>query len=272
MVSKTLTLLGLSALWFTAPASAGTNLQDLHQSTVSLCHSVRPLARKMWQGDLYAVPPNVASIMVDAIDGKTAAVSSALAGMNEKDAKRWRQLAMYTAAFEGRTDTVGALLNDGAKADGWAQMPPLKAAFYHHLVGQVVNNRRIGPKTVKGLQATGLMNNDGHRTGLAMYMAINCDDLATAKVLLRHGADPLYPQCTDIIEDSFIGAVVDGDADITQAFLDQGADPCVEDRRLLEHAKEGHRAAVTVSSIGSRNGLPAALVQRLVCRTPHSPT
>ncbi|MGA9852440.1 MAG: hypothetical protein WBR15_05855 [Gammaproteobacteria bacterium] len=266
MMGKILMLFGLLTLYFTAPAFAATSM---HQSSLDLCHTERTLARQMWQQDLYSVSPAVSSIMIDAIDGKTVALRKALAGMNAKDAERWRQLAMYLASFEGRADTVDALLDDGAKADGSALNPPLKAAFYHHVVGQLTNDPQISPKAVKWIQTAGLMNNDAHQTGPAIYTAIDCYDSATAKVLLRHGANPMH-QLRPHGADPFIAAVVNGDADITKAMLDHGADPCVEDHRLAYNQKEYHLPARTISDIGLKADLPPALIQRLACHAPHS--
>ena len=207
--------------------------------------------------------------MVDAINGKTTVVRKALAVMNAKDSKHWRQLAMYEAVLAGRTDVVDALLDDGAKADGSALVPPLKSAFYNGAVGQFANDPKIGHNVVKGLQAAGLMNNEARKTGPAIYVAIDCDDLAMVKVLLRHGADPMH-QLRAHGADPFIAAVVEGDADITQTFLDRGADPCVEDRRLADNAKDYHLPKRTISDIGFSAGLPTGLIQRLTCHALQS--
>jgi hypothetical protein len=260
--------LAAALLLMATPVFAATNPQNPHQSSADLCHSERPLARQMWQRNLYAVPPAIAAIMVDATDGKTAAVRAALAGMHTQDATRWRQLAMYTAAFEGRTETVDALLGDGAAADGSVLMPPLKTTFYRSLAGQAANDPRIGPRAVKGLEAAGVMNNGARQTGPAIYMAINCDDLATAKTLLRHGADPMRGWPSHDGTDPFIAAVVEGDVDIVHAFLDHGANPCIEDRRLAERAKAHHSSVQTVAGIGQKQRLPPMLIQRLTCHAP----
>ncbi len=207
--------------------------------------------------------------MVDAIDGKTAAVRKALTGMNAENIKRWRQLAMNEAVLVGRTDVVDALLDDGAKADGSALVPPLKSAFYNRSVEQLANDPQIGQKAVKGLQAAGLMNNEAKQTGPAIYMAIDCDDLAMVKVLLRHGANPMR-QLRTHGADPFITAVVDGDGDIIQGFLDHGADPCLEDRRLADNAKDYHLPKRTISDIGVSSGLPTSLIQHLTCHVLQS--
>ena len=205
--------------------------------------------------------------MIDAIEGKTAAVRKALAEINTKDIRRWQQLAMNEAALAGRTNVVDALLDDGAKADGSALVPSLKSAFYNRVVGQFAND--IGQKFAKDMQAAGLMNNEARQTGPAIYAVIDCDDLATAKVLLRHGADPMHQLRAHGV-DPFIAAVVEGDADITQTFLDHGADSCVEDRRLADNAKDHHLPKRTISDIGVSSGLPTGLIQRLACQAPQS--
>jgi len=260
-VSSIQILFGLLALECTVPAFAATSM---HQSSLNLCHSGRSLTLQIWQHDLYAAPPDVSSIMVDAMDGKTAAVRKALVHENTKDISRWRQLAMNEAALAGQTDVVDALLDDGAKADDSALVPPLKSAFYNRVVGQIANDPQIGQKAVKGLQAAGLMNNETQQTGPAIYMAIDCDDLAMVKVLLRHGADPMRKLKVHGA-DPFIAAISDGDADIIQAFLDHGADPCLEDHRLADNAKDHHLPKRTISDIGASAGLPTGLIQHLTC-------
>ena len=212
-------LLGLLALECTVPAFAATSM---HQSSLSLCHSERSLTLQMWQQNAYAVPPAVSSIMVDAIGGRPTATRQTLASMDAKDIIRWRQLAMFEAVLAGQTDVVDALLDDGAKADSSALVPPLRSALYGVAVNQLA--KEIGWKTVKALQAAGLMNNETQQSGPAIYAAIDCDDVGTVKVLLRHGADPMR-KLNVHGADPFITAVVDGDADITEVFLDHGADP-----------------------------------------------
>lgn len=208
--------------------------------------------------------------MVDAMDGKTAAVRKALDRVNTKDIIRWRQLAMFQAVLAGQTEVVEALLGDGAKADGSALVPPLKAAYFNSSVGQIANDfLQISQTAIKRLKAAGLMNNDPKQTGPAIYTAIDCDDVATVKVLLRHGADPMRLLKVHGA-DPFITAVVDGDADITQVFLDHGADPCLEDRRHADNAKYYHLTKWTISGIGVSAGLPTSLIQRLTCHTPQS--
>ena len=257
-------LFGLLAIECAVPAFAVTSM---HQSSLSLCHSARLLTLQTWQNGLYAAPPDVSSIMVDAMDGNTSAVRKALVHGNTKDIIRWRQLAMFEAVLAGQTDVVDALLDDGAKADSSALVPPLKSAYYSGAVDQMAKD--IGRKDIKSLQVAGLMNNEAQQTGPAIYAAIDCDDVGTVNVLLRHGADPMR-KLNVHGADPFIMAVVDGDADITQVFLDRGADPCLEDRRHADSAKSYHLTRWTISGIGVSAGLPTSLIQSLTCRTLQS--
>jgi hypothetical protein len=122
-----------------------------------------------------------------------------------------------------------------------------------------------GVKAVKGLQASGLMNNDPRQTGPALLLVMNCHDITTVKVLLRHHANPMITTIPGGA-DPLTVAVATGWADITEALLDHGADPCIEESRRRHVAKERGRAYPrTIAEIGRRAGLSEALVMRLEC-------
>lgn len=277
---KIVMLLSLLALCFTAPAFAATNP---HPFSLELCHSVRSVAHQAWQLNAYAVPPSISSIMVDATDGKTSAVREALARMNATDARHWRQLAMYLAATAGRSHTVDFLLDDGAKADGLALIPPYKATFYRAATKELAHafthelakdtpysgdttGDTSGTNIVKWAQARGLMNNQAKPTTPALVQTIRCQDLATVKVLLRHGANSNIQTPTG--PDSLIEAIFSGDTAIIRTLLDHGADPCLSDRYYTERGLNDTGHNVTV--LGKYVGLPPALIKRLAYHKPPS--
>lgn len=227
---------------------------------VNLCRQSLPTIRELWQRDLYDVPPAVATLMVDAIDGKLPQVRQGLAALPEAEQARWRQVAMLTAANNYQPAVVNGLLSDGAAVNEPAQLPPLKSGFAHQTEHAMAHDPRFGPRAVNGLKAAGLMRNDGSLTGPALLTAAVCDDTATLDALLRHHADVMV-RATPHSADALTVAIVDGHADIAQRLLDHGADVCADDHRI-------RKPGATLASIATHNHLPGALVQRLVCRTP----
>jgi hypothetical protein len=257
--------LGLLALMVASPLLAASNA---HQFNVRLCHNIRHLDRGLWQHGLYATSPTVAHAMLFAVDGDTAKLRKALAAMPPKAAQQWRQAALGFAALDGRTDTVEALLDDGAKPDAWGYEPPLRSTFFKRVIGDAKRDPRLGgAKGVVGFQKAGLIDNQPRRVAPAMIVVVQCDDLATAKVLLRHQVDPMH-RIRPHGADPFMMAVLDGQADITRLFLEHGASPCVEDARIAANSQR--HPIPTVASIGKDEGLPAALVKRLTCPAAQS--
>lgn len=256
--------LGLLAVMVASPLFAATNMHQFH---LRLCHNVRHLERAEWQHEVYATSPTVARAMLLAVDGDTEKLREALASMPPKAARQWRQSALGFAALEGHPDTVEALLDDGASAEAWGYEPPLQPTFFKRVIGDAKRDPRLGgAKGIATFQKAGIINNKSRRVAPAIYGAILCDDLATAKVLLRHHVDPMH-RIQPHGADPFMMAVLDGHADITRLFLEHGASPCIEDARIAANWKRNHvkRPVHTIASIGKHEGLPPPLVQRLTC-------
>ncbi|HET9820026.1 MAG TPA: hypothetical protein VFP92_12760 [Rhodanobacteraceae bacterium] len=259
--------LGLLALMVASPLFAATNW---HQFNLRLCHNTRHGVHAMWLHNMYATTPAISRAMLFAVNGDTAKLRGALAAMPPKAAQQWRQSALGYAALEGHADTVEALLDDGARADAWNSEPALKPEFFKQVLNVAAHNPHLGgAKGVAALQKTGLVDNKPRRVGPAIYGAIQCDDITTVKVLLRHHVNPMQ-QARPHGADPFSNAVLAGHADITRLFLEHGASPCVEDQRIAANWKRGHRKAPanTIANIGKHAGLPAGLVQRLGCHAP----
>ncbi|HET6905455.1 MAG TPA: ankyrin repeat domain-containing protein [Rhodanobacteraceae bacterium] len=239
-------------------------------STQEQCRQERPLVRELWQRGLYDAPALAKHVVIAAISGDLADVRQSLDALPRSEVARWRQVAMYTAAEQGQSAVVDALLDDGADANGSAEMPPFTSAAYSEIQTAMDKDPRFGgAKAIRGMQALGIMNNDPRQSGPALLAAIACGDLATVEVLLRHHANPmarLIPGGAD----PFSFAIVYGEAEITQTLLSHGADPCAEDRRIFSNFERLHKptAGHDVASIGKRNGFPSALVAGLECHSP----
>ena len=234
--------------------------RDNAPSTQDLCRQATPVARDLWNRDLYDAPPGVAALMVDVIDGRLAEAREQLARLNPGEVARWRQTAMLTAIYAGHTDMVEALLGDGAVADGMGWIPPLRDSFFRQTVAAMKQDARLeGSSTVKGLAAAGLLKNEGRYYGPALVIAASCGDAATVDVLLRHHANGLARSSTNGA-DALTVATVLGHAEIVEHLLDHGANPCIDDRFIQMHQPDA-----SLATIGRQKGLPAALVQRLVC-------
>lgn len=232
-------------------------------ASVNICRQALPTIRNLWQQDLFDAPPAVATVMVDAIDGKLPQVRQGLAALPEQ--AHWRQVAMLTASSAYQPAVVEGLLDDGAAADAAALLPPLKQAFYRQTLDAAGRDPRFGgPATVKALQARGLIDNSANLFGPALIVASNCDDTATLNVLLRHHANVMVRAAASPKPDAPRGpyaltiAVVQGYPDIAQRLLDHGADACASNRLI-------RKPGTTLASIGKHNHLPDALIQRLAC-------
>lgn len=115
------------------------------------------------------------------------------------------------------------------------------------------------------------MNNQPRREVPALYGAIQCDDVATTEVLLRHHASPTHPAFGNHGTDPLAEAVLDGDADLVQIFLDDdGAAPRMDDHRLAADPaiRKARHPVPTLAGVGAKAGLPATLVHRLECHAP----
>lgn len=227
----------------------------------NICRQALPTIRGLWQHDLYDASPAVAAVMVDAIDGKLPQVRQGLATLPVTEQAHWRQVAMITAANAYQPAVVGGLLDDGAAVDDTVRLPPFKSSFARQTEDSMAHDPRFGPGAAAGLKAADIMRNDGNLIGPALISAVQCGDTATLDVLLRHHADVMARQRPGTPGGALLVAVIDDDAPIVGQLLDHGADVCAEDHLI-------RKPGATVASIGKRNHLPDALVQRLTCRAP----
>ncbi|HWG09997.1 MAG TPA: ankyrin repeat domain-containing protein [Rhodanobacteraceae bacterium] len=228
----------------------------------TVCRQERPLVRELWQRGLYDTPDDVDAVMVAVIDGDVAKTRRALEKLPEAEVVRWRQVAMYTAAEQGQSEMVEALLDDGTPVDGIAQMPPPTYELYRKNIDALRRNPDFAGVTID--EAKGFVNDVVQQSSPALFAAIGCNDLATVLVLLRHHADPMLRPFSNGA-DPFITAVVSGEPEIVQALLEHGADACGEDRYLHQNQKSHHFPLRTLADIGGKAGLPATLVKRLKC-------
>ena len=227
----------------------------------NICRQELPTTRGLWQHDLYDASPAVAAIMVDAIDGKLPRVRQRLAVLPVAEQAHWRQVAMITAANAYQPAVVDGLLDDGAAVDGMVRLPPFKSSFARQTEDSMAQDPRFGPGVVEGLKASGIMRNDGNLIGPALVSAVSCGDTATLDVLLRHHANVMARQKPNTPGGALLVATINGNALIVSRLLDHGADVCAEDHLI-------RKPGATMASIGKRNHLPDALVQRLTCHAP----
>ena len=228
----------------------------------NLCRQMLPTIRALWQHDAYAAPPAVAAVMVDAVDGKLPQVRQGLAMLPVPEQARWRQLAMITAANAYQPAVVDGLLDEGASVDGTVRLPPFKPAFHDQMLDAMEHDPRYGRSgTAMALHSAGILDgNRGTLFGPALPLVVQCGDVATLDVLLRHHAS-LMVRAAPNVADALTVAVVSGNGAIVARLLDHGADVCADDRLI-------RKPGATMASIGKRNHLPDALVQRLACHAP----
>lgn len=155
-------------------------------------------------------------------------------------------------------------MNDGAAINDTGWLPALKPDFFGQTVNQTKHDPRFGsPETVNRLTKAGVLSNQGQSLGPALIDAVRCGDVTTVDVLLSHHADVAARWVGADhrpVGDALLEATVQGDAAIVQRLLDHGADPCLDDRYI-----QSHKPGASLAAIGKRNGLPAALTQKLRC-------
>ena len=246
---------------------AGQAAADNHApSQREICRQSTPLIRGLWSKGAYAAPPAVAPLMLDAIDDNLPQVRQQLQAMKPADATHWRQLAMLTAVWTGKSRVVDGLLDDGAAVNAMGSLPSLKPEFYARTVDAMQHDARFGsPTAVRHMIATGLVSNRASSTGPALTVAVECGDLTTLDVVLRHHADVAQRESPNVA-DALTVATVGGDATVVQRLLDHGADACADDRHIAQvHLEHPTRPTHTLAQIGSHAKLPAGLVARLTC-------
>lgn len=249
------------------PAAARTASAEplARPAPAKICREARLLVRAAWQHRGYVATAEESRIIVEAMDGDITAVRKGLRTLPAKDIPRWRQLAMFDAAFAGQPATVAALLRDGAKPNASSSRPPYTATFYQ--AGVRTMQSTVGVKTVDGFKAMGLMKNDQVETGPAILMAIRCDSLPVVRVLLERGANPNVRPLPDSPEDPLVEAIFGGDPRMVRLLIDQGADPCMDDRWSAArwNAEQRRSPAPTMASMGRKVGLPVTVINRLTC-------
>lgn len=258
---------------FSASATAGTAASP--DTTPRACRAESRQARTLWQQGLFDTSPAVARAMLAAFEGRTADMRRDLTALPKGQRKRWRGTALATAVAGNRPGTVAALLDDGVDPDTRNWIPPLKSAFYRHLVGKLRQDPQWhghGRQVVEAMRKDGVIGNHGTYMPPPLFTASQCHLEAVAKVLVDHGAS------VSIRErqangghgaDPLTVATVFGDAPVVRLLLAHGAAPCAADRHMAQRARETHRhAAPTLAGIGRKSGLPAPLVARLQCHAP----
>jgi hypothetical protein len=270
----------LPGLLIAAPFIAAAN--GAHHSNPDLCRTERSFVSRSWQRGDYKVPGNIQPLMLASIHGNTTRVLSILATMPPSELERWQQLALYNATLFGRTATVDALLSHGANANVRTLIPAFficRQSLRSHAVEDYLQSEdaTAGDTRIPAPRCIA----PAHTLGPVLVAALECHDAATVEALLRHGADPMQPLTPrqdlpkgyDDVPDPFIEAVANGDSESTQAFLAHGADPCTENHRLAHNwklMKQRMPSPPTLASIGEKEGLPPALVQRLTCHEPRA--
>ncbi|MDE3073728.1 MAG: hypothetical protein KGJ63_13490 [Pseudomonadota bacterium] len=234
-------------------------------SAQELCHQSITVGRELWLTGKFDAPANVATLMVDVIDGKLPQARQQLKAMSPNDAQRWRQSALITAIFAGQSVVVEGLLDDGANVDGQGWIPPFKPVFFSKTMDSMKHDSRFGgPSAVRGMEKGGLVGNSGQLLGPPLGAAGQCGDLATLNVLLRHHANaraPFRPH----VADALVEGTMQGNAAIVKTMLDHGADPCAFDRGAILYSRNTRRPTATLEKIGRHAGLPESLTRRLAC-------
>jgi hypothetical protein len=238
---------------------------DRAPSAQELCHESITVGRELWQTGKFDAPANVATLMVDVIDGKLLQARQQLTAMSPEDARRWRQSALITAIFAGQSAVVDGLLDDGANVDDQGWIPPFKPVFFSKTTDSMKHDSRFGgPGAIDGMKKSGLLSNSGQMLGPPLGAAGQCGDLATLNVLLRHHANAKAPFRPHVADALFEGTM-QGDVAIVKTMLDHGADPCSFDRRAISYSRNTHRPTNTLEKIGRRAGLPESVTDRLAC-------
>lgn len=215
------------------------------------CREATQTGRQAYLHGAMDVSPQIAQLLVDAIDGRLSEVRSGLRRLPAAEQPRWRQAAMLTAVYAGRQAEASALLRDGATINQTAWLPAYRSAFLTDALSpqlQALAHQQHGP------------GEHARTFGPALAAAVSCGDQAMVGMLLGQGADarmqPSAPNVVDLLTD----ATLQGNAAIVALLLDHGATSCHFDRRAHLHGQ-----ARSLAVLGKRAGLPDRLAVRLRC-------
>lgn len=225
----------------------------LHASDLPLaaepCRQATQTGREAYLHGAMDVSPQIAQLLVHAMDGELADVRRSLRDLPAADQPRWRQAAMLTAVYAGRRAEVSALLGDGAVIDRTAWLPTYRRTF---LEGALSPQLQALAQRVPGGHAEAF--------GPALMTAVRCGDEAMAGMLLRQGADARTPPTGPNVVDLLTEATLQGNAAIVTLLLDHGATSCHFDQRARLHGR-----ARSLSLLGKQAGLPDGLIARMRC-------
>jgi hypothetical protein len=214
------------------------------------CRQATQAEREAYLHGAMDVSPQVAQMLVHAIDGQLAEVRHGLRDLPAADQPRWRQAAMLTAVYAGRQAEASALLHDGADIDRTAWLPELRSALLE-------GARSPQLRSLAHLQH--VAGEHAQASGPALVAAVSCGDAAMVGMLLGQGADARMQPAPNVV-DLLTNATLQGNATIVTLLLDHGATSCRFDRHARLHGQ-----ARSLAALGKRAGLPDGLTARMRC-------
>lgn len=223
----------------------------LHASGLPLaaepCRQATQAVREAYLHGAMDVSPQIAQMLVHAMDGELADVRRDLRDLPTADQPQWRQAAMLTAVYAGRQAEVSALLRDGAGINRTAWLPAYRSDFLKDALSPQL---QALAQRVPGSHAQAV--------GPALMAAVRCGDAAMAGMLLRQGADARTPSTAANVVDLLTEATLQGNVAIVTLLLDHGATSCHFDRNARRRGR-------SLSLLGKRAGLPDGLTARMRC-------
>lgn len=229
---------------------------------VNVCTTEAPMLRVFFAQQGYVAPPKVSKLMVDISDGKADAVKRDVRDIqlssNSTDTKHWLNLALYTAATDGRADIADLLIHRGANVNARLEYPPLSATGVAMFkAGRLEEARKLG---VEARQIDVSKFQPSPPTIPMLEQAAMCGHVATLRVLLANRAD-MYPKVGMKQNGSKSGVlptlIINHNEDSIQVLLDHGYDPC---RDFQQNPNPQHLSDVILAR---RLGLSLPLARRI---------
>jgi stage V sporulation protein SpoVS len=257
MLGLALTLIGAKAAE-APPRPELLQMQVPHWTPAQLCtHTTHDLLGLYAAGQMNGTPWQQ-HLMVASFKGETSTVLGALAAntphMDAAGLQAWRNAALSQAVYAGQRAEATALLAAGADIESSPDVPNVRLSEVKREADAM-----LGPQEARKFAKAGLLaSGEKVQVGRPLALAVSCNDVPMARMLLQHGAD-LYAAPAHFpgrIGYDVVVATAQREDAMLRLFLDHHLDPCRVTTRI---------GAASVANVARKVKLAADLVSSLEC-------
>lgn len=258
MLGLALTLIGAKAAE-APPRPELLQMQVPHWTPAQLCtHTAHDLLGLYAAGQMNGTPWQQ-HLMVASFKGETSTVLGALAAntphMDTAVLQAWRNAALSQAVYAGQRAEATALLAAGADIESSPDVPNVRQSEVNREADAMLGPQEAGKFAKAGLLASG----EKVQVGRPLALAVSCNDVPMARMLLQHGAD-LYAAPTRFPNRrgyDVVVAIVQRESSMLWLFLDDHLDPCKVTVKV---------GAGSLADVARRAKLSSQWASRLRCR------